>query len=180
MHIDCIEACTKKAGSGGSSITIDTELNEESTNPVQNSAIYSALGNKADSDDLPLIVTAELNTGTGEIENATATLAQVVTAAESGKSVLLCVTIDVGNAIVEKTFYLSYIGNDGTNTSAEFIGTSVGDSETSLMIVSAVSNQNDGAWAAREFVLLPAYSSATAGKVLSVNNDGELEWITPQ
>lgn len=32
---------------GGSSVTVDSELSTSSTNPVQNKAIYTALGNKA-------------------------------------------------------------------------------------------------------------------------------------
>lgn len=32
---------------GGSSVTVDSALSSSSTNPVQNKAIYTALGNKA-------------------------------------------------------------------------------------------------------------------------------------
>lgn len=41
-------------GGGGGSVTVDSALSSSSTNPVQNKAIYNALGNKANASDLNL------------------------------------------------------------------------------------------------------------------------------
>ena len=51
-------------GSGGSGITVDSVLSDQSTNPVQNKVLKAALDNKADASDVPTD-TAQLTNGAG-------------------------------------------------------------------------------------------------------------------
>ena len=51
-------------GSGGSGITVDSVLSDQSTNPVQNKVLKGALDNKADASDVPTD-TAQLTNGAG-------------------------------------------------------------------------------------------------------------------
>jgi len=127
-------------------ITVDDELSETSKNPVQNKVITAALEVAK-----PLIVTATLNTETMEISEASATLAQVLAAAASGRQIafqLRATAENEGTTIrTFDTFTDSSIKaySDGTGE-AVFSTTSLDDGAPLLCRIVAASGDHDGNW----------------------------------
>lgn len=87
---DCILACSEK--SSGETITVDSELDDDSDHPVQNKVITAALADKADTADLkePLIVTGTwASSGSVNTVTITTPLADIYAAADAGRAVIL-------------------------------------------------------------------------------------------
>ncbi len=129
----------------------------------------------------PFIVTAEIDVTTGEITNASATLSDVVEAVNNDKDVLFVISFDSEYGTVYRVFTPASVLNGENAKMAEFSMIYNDDDEGIVRAsVHADSVTDEGAWKSSSKVIVPPYSASDSGKVLSVDSNGELAWITPQ
>lgn len=65
-----------QSGGGGGSVTVDSAMSSTSENPVQNKVIYNALQSKANSSDIPTVVSTVTSGGTNPV-NSVAVIAYI-------------------------------------------------------------------------------------------------------
>ena len=164
-----------KKVSGGGSITVDSEIIENGTNPVTGRAIHTALASKADVVNAPLIVSGSLIQNTNpeftaqyEFKTEEMQISDIADAIAAGRVVMFKGTqagsVDVWFTVSGKPVSQQLFNAYGI----------IFDTGTTVLSMNTYSETFIGV---NVLFRIPSYNSSDAGRVLSVNNNGELEWV---
>ena len=152
---------------GGGTITVDSELSETSENPVQNKVITAALSGKAAVASEPLIVTftpTSSNTAT-----VSPSLEDVYAAFQANR---LCIA-KTGDEI-------SIVTRVGISANDEYDFTAINSTEKATpKSIDAWGTGNTVVFEIKNTKEVPSWTSADAGKVLTIGSGGALEWVLP-
>lgn len=184
-----IKCAIDNAGGGGGSVTVDSELDADSTNPVQNKVIAAALANavkmihatavlpETEGDDVTLNIVESDEQCRAMITSGKPVVLELLVP-ESGS------TLPVYSGSTLPVYGL--LSSWSVPTEGKFaalFNVTIGFNQTNIEVATVIMmSETDGK---RGFVVndkyysVPRYSPANAGMVLSVNSNGELEWVTP-